>query len=155
MFCQDPGSGNPSYFCAGVSKLNWIRSDHPDPVTYFFRFPNLDNYCPTKPLTGHGDGKKKKDEGWIIFCILALHYIYTNDYFGLDHLWWLCQCSLRSVIKNKNFKLNKMFLFDNDSFSGMIWTSFKVLLHVCSWYPTFCWGQNNPFFFFTKLSHSY
>lgn len=87
-----------------------------------------------------------------IFCILVLHYIYTNNYFWLDHLWWVCQCSLQSVIKNKNFKLNIIFLFDNDSFSG-IWgyiTCYKCSIfgpvHFCSWNPPFCWDQNNPVF---------
>ncbi len=147
MFCQDPGSGNPSYFCAGVSKQNWIRSDHPDPVTHFFRFPNLDNYCSTKPLTGHGDGKKKRWGGGrnnILHSSFALHlHITTSD--------WTISDDCANVVYDQwlktNFKLKIMFLFDNDSFSGMIWTSFKVLLHVCSWNPTFCWGQNNPFFF--------
>ncbi len=29
---------------------------------------------------------------------------------------------------------------------GMVifWTSFKVVIHFCSWNPPFCWDQNNP-----------
>ncbi len=32
----------------------------------------------------------------------------------------------------------------------IFWTSFKVLLHFCSWNPPFCWDQNNPGFFWIK-----
>ncbi len=29
-----------------------------DPDTHFFRLPNLNYWCYTEPLKGHGDGKK-------------------------------------------------------------------------------------------------
>ncbi len=51
---------------------------------------------------------------------MQLHCIYTNNYFWLVHFWWLCQCSLQSVIKTKkNFKYN-MFVWYWQLFGDLV-----------------------------------
>jgi len=86
-----PGSGNPSYFCAGFSKQNWIGS----PWSRYTLFKNTKSGL--LALYGASKGTwwlKKYEMGGKKYFSEKFCVAFAKN-FWLVHLLWLSQCSLQ------------------------------------------------------------